>query len=653
MNRQLFDENLDVIKEHVADGAKIAARFRNYQPRDLTFIGELDAGSLNLVRSGEPLYLPDALTAAAQSVEDYFKTPERYLLDRPSTRQDPGTLHSDFRKQLYARLDQWELSAEPGPDAGYLISFGAGSGIHIPLMLQDRDIRNLVLVEPDPDLFFACLHILPWQGILNLIQDRAGSVRIILEEDPETAANWALQAMRSVDHTLVDGSYIYLSRQGDRHLDKTAELFRLNLSTLAASMGFFEDECLMFRNTADNLLRHDFKLMGPRPPGPKTIPAMIVGSGPSIDEAIGSIQRNADKTIVFSGGTAITVLKRNDVQPDFHTQYENVAMNVDVLEAIREEVGLDNTILIAPTTVDPRIPDLFEQTIFYFRDTVCPTKLFVDIGDMVPLSGPTVTNLACRAGLSFGITEFLLYGIDLGGPKPDTHHSKDSIYEFSAGTKVEATGQTMQEVALADPMNIPVEGNRRKRVYTSRIMVLARMFFEKLFTTVDHIRVYNCSDGVKIQGSQAVDPDQVNIAAGLVAKEELKQAILSELPNHKAGSVFSRELTQAFGDRLDEIYDRVLALLDEHQTNSILDLYDDIRPLLQQGQEELDHGVDPAARIVPSGTMIMLLQTGHFLYRRLDDPALQQPFMQAFCSEMAETVREMKRQSRELLGRYL
>ena len=648
MNRDLYDENLDVIKERAEDGRRLAARFRNYQPRDMKIVGELEKGTLNLERGGAAVYRPDGLTAASELADRYLKKPERYLLDRPSSRQDPGTLHSEFRKTLYGSLDGWEVNAEPTPDTGYLISFGTGIGLTSLMVLDHAAIPNLVLVETDPDFFWACLHILPFEGLFAKVGALGGTIRIIMEEDPEAAANWALQAMRGVDHTLVDGSYILNVREGDPRLGQAADHFRVNLSTLAASMGFFEDECLMFTNTVANLNRHQFRLMGPSAISPKTIPAMIVGSGPSIDAAMPSIQRNADKTIVISGGTAITILKRNGVLPDFHTQFENVAMNVDVLEAIQEEVGLDDTILIAPTTVDPRIPDLFAQTIFYFRDSLSPTRLFVGMEDMVPLSGPTVTNLACRAGISFGITEYLLYGIDLGGPSPETHHSKDSIYEYSKERRVETTGQTMEQVALADPQNIPVPGNRRDKVYTSRIMILARMFFEKLFSAAGHLKVYNCSDGVRILGTQPVDPEAVNIAAGLVGKETLKQAILDELPSYEPGTIVAADKTRAFGRRLQEILAAVTAILARHRDRDavvderrFLDLHDEIRPYLQQGQEELDHGVDAAARIVTSGTLMMLLQTGHFLYRRLESPDRRRAFMTIFCDTMIGTVGEM------------
>ncbi|RED54097.1 motility associated factor glycosyltransferase family protein [Aestuariispira insulae] len=660
MNRSLYDSNLDVIKEKEADGRRLAARFRNFRPTDFSLVGEAEAGTLNLVRAGVPFYQPDALTSAAVQVDEYLQSPERYMLDRPSARQDPGTVHSDFRKALYGALDGWELSAEPSSDAGYLVSFGAGSGIAALLLLDRLDVRNLVLVETDPDRLWACLNILPFDGLFQKLEARGGTVRIILEEDPEAAANWALQALRGVDHTLVDGSYIFRERDGDDLIDQAGDHFRVNLTTLAASMGFFEDECLMFANTVANLKRHHFRLMGPSAVSPKTIPALIVGSGPSIDQSIDSIQRNADKTIVISGGTAITIMKRNGIEPDFHTQFENVAMNVDVLEAIEEEVGLKNTILIAPTTVDPRIPGLFKETIFYFRDSLCPTKLFVEMADMVPLSGPTVTNLACRAGISFGITEFLLYGIDLGGPNPETHHSKDSIYEYSKNRMLEATGQTMQEVALADPQNIPVAGNRRDRVYTSRIMILARMFFEKLFTSSNHLKVYNCSDGVRILGTQPVDPKAVNITAGLVEKDVLKKAILDEMPAYEPGAIVSDERIDEFGARLREIFATLKTILARHKARANADadvvfreMYDEIRPLLQQGQEELAHGTDAAARVVANGTVIMIVQTGHFLLRRLDGANQKTHFLEIFCDCFIDVIARMEDELTALLEKAL
>ena len=113
---------------------------------------------------------------------------------------------------------------------------------------------------------------------------------------------------------------------------------------------------------------------------------MIVGAGPSLDEGLETLQRIRDRVVLFSCGTALRPLLRNGIVPDFHCELENVPEVHGVIARGRGNTAISSQItLIASATVDPRVPPLFGETIFFFRDSVSSTEI---LGGALPRSCP-------------------------------------------------------------------------------------------------------------------------------------------------------------------------------------------------------------------------------------------------------------------------
>ncbi|MBV9860109.1 MAG: DUF115 domain-containing protein, partial [Alphaproteobacteria bacterium] len=424
---ELYERNLAAL-ERRAPG--LVPVLRSIAAPKSRLCGSLEHGELNLDLGHARLYEPDARQFADSQLANYRLRPTRMYINLPKCPRQPELIpHFVLRAVFdhFAELSVPAFPTDPHEHAGFMIVYGIGLGLHLPELVENYDFRHLILVEQFAEFIHHSLHLVDWAAWLDRLEARGGTVRFLIGTDPGQMAQRIYWDLRHGQFGLIDGAYVY-RHYSSYLLDKAEELFREKLPVLGVGAGFFEDEEKMLRNTFANLAECDFSLLEPKRRLEKPVPALIVGSGPSIDGAIEELRRLRESAVLFSCGTALGVLLRNGIKPDFHCEVENDPQVWEHLSDYRRWTDFDGITLIASTTVDPRIPGLFPERILYFRDTVSSTGFFGKNFKAVYGAAPTVTNLGLRAALIFGFRDIYLFGVDLGTRRPDLHHSKDSFY---------------------------------------------------------------------------------------------------------------------------------------------------------------------------------------------------------------------------------
>jgi len=577
--------------------------------------GTAARGDLNLYdANGNALYKPDALTAAYNQIDGFRRNPTRHLIQAPGPSPKRNLAGDRFIADIYEKLGNVAVNSVPTPDAGGFVCFGLGLGIHLPLVLQMFETRDLVIYETDPDLIYWSLHALPWAGIFRAVEGRGGTVTLVAKGDPDSAASEIVFALRGANAALVDGSYFltHLDAQHNRAvLDRVAAKSKL----LEVSSGFLEDEILMFRNTWANLKRHDWKLFRDGPKGGLSAPALIVGSGPSVDEAIPLIKQLAGRALVFSGGSSLRVLLRHGITPDFHCEMENTTDMADMLAATAADHDFGETVLIGGNPIDPRIAAMFKRRVLYFRPATTGARVFSPDAEALHLAAPTAINTAARAAIGFGVRDIWLFGLDLGSRhgdlQGDRHHSRDSQYYatddpyWRAGTGMEA-------------IDIPAAANFGGTAYTTPSFQYAQMFFTRLFETAPQCRVLNFSDGIALPGARPAKPDDAPVDAPLLDRAGMVEDLLCDLPQPDSDDLFLEVCVEGYRRALGQWFDRLERELYRAQGTGFLGLHTRLKPLMQAPGLEDAHNPDIAARYCASGTIDRCMMLGHFLIRRLD-----------------------------------
>ncbi|MEQ9491227.1 MAG: DUF115 domain-containing protein [Alphaproteobacteria bacterium] len=602
----LFLRNLAAFHDRAP--ADLFNRIAAIKSPPISLAGDQTAGTLNLDLGHARLYDGDAESYARGQVARYLADPKRININ-------PPPLDSDWvkgeRAVYQATIDSFgPLPPPPGradPDdlpSAALISFGIGLGLHLPMLTENLPFRDLILAEPFAEFLWMSLQVLDWVSLFDAVERRGGSVRFVIASEPAVLANGVFDALRQSQFGLIDGTFGFRHYQSPT-LEAADRLFGEMTPSLGASLGFVEDECVMIENALANMAKPDARLIGPAGAVATGLPALVVGSGPSLDGEIDQIRRLADGAVVIGAGTGTSALLEHGIVPDLHCEVENVAKIYDGFLILTERHDLSDIPFFGSVTVDPRIPELFGPAVYYFRDSVTSSLLLAGNTGILDHSAPTVANLGCRAAVLLGASSIHLFGVDLGAADPARHHSSASYYAWT-DDEFWASGANTEALA------IPVQGNFRETVYTNLAFLQTRTFFNAFCAAYLQMPVFNCSDGVMIDGAKpcrAADvptPKPVQ-AKGLVARL-FAQAMTPDMSE-------TADMLQSYRHALDRFYAECRAIPVDKETDFV-NLYNAMQPLLF-GRDDSEPAASAAARACNAGTLLLLLQFGYAYARRL------------------------------------
>lgn len=519
-------------------------------------IVEKDGEAADLRLGGNLIYGTDARQFSADQINTFFKKPLRFFMHR----LDQCGIVTAVGKRLAMTLEERlrrdsviDLATHPIDSPTLLITFGLGLGYHLEELTRRTEARWLILVEPLVEFFEPSFAVVDWEKLFADYERKGGEVRFITEADPHLTVAAIAGVVTAKGIPYADGSWVYTHypfwsfAEARNRLHEALEFSFIN-------RGFFEDELIMMRNAVKNFAACDFRLLEGRPRLRRPETAVIVGAGPSLDTGIEVIKQFRDRMILFSAGTALRALLSHGITPDFQCELENVPGVFDVLTETSKIGDLSKITLLASSTVDPRVPVLFSDTIFYFRDTVSSTRILGRKHRIIEGTSPTCVNLALNAAAIMGFTEFALFGTDCGVRPGNKRHAKGTIYNdvqaFEDGNK--AQGPTMQ-----------VEGNFGGIVNTEIIYDACRLMLCSAIKYY-HLNVFNCSDGALIPGAAPRVPEALEITTSLADAQGFKAELRRAMPRYAPGDMLREadfgsiieKTKQMFGD-LDQLLQKL------------------------------------------------------------------------------------------------
>ncbi len=631
-DQELYDRNRAFFEREYAN---LFQKLRDIGPTRSTLVGSAASGDLNIDLGHTLFYDTDAVSFAARQIEEFKRVPGQFFMNPPQRYNPPGFVHERVSEAMYEFLDGRELPKlplKPNHDSGYLLVFGLGLGLHLDPLIEECDVRQIVVIEEFFEFFEHSCWCLDWEALHAKATARNTYFHFIIGNDPATVHSRMHWFMRGEGFGLIDGSYIF------RHyrsmlLDNVYEQFKKELPLLPISIGFWEDELVMIKNCGFNLIHYDSYLLDTTPRLERDVPAFIIGSGPSVDKSFDVIRANRDKAVLFSCGTGLSTLLHNGIVPDFHCELENVVGSFKHLEMLRDAHGtLKQITLIAANTVYPEMLDLFDSRILFFRDSVCTTSLWAP--DKVGIYGatPTVTNVGIRASLLMGFRQLYLFGVDLGTRDTKKRHSDQSIYATNRdwAAQYEDTSRAW---------NIPMTANFGGTAFTNDILQWARMLMIHSLDPFPTAKVFNCSDGVRITGTIPKLPRTVTLKSPPGRRDGVIAQIKAALPFVPAAGLARRVSLEALIADFVDWEACVDRLVDEALTTemSFPTFYARMLPELRATGAREFQNVLRAAYV---GSLMMIFQIGYFFYHRIPDEE-QVAMMRAFLAIFIHTIKDM------------
>jgi len=233
------------------------------------------------------------------------------------------------------------------------------------------------------------------------------------------------------------------------------------------------------------------------------IPAVVVGSGFSLNENFDDLRSARDGVCIISCGTALLPLLEHGIRPHIHCELESVQFIRNILQFTASRYDLSGIVLAASNTVVPGVADIFDRKMFCFREGVAATRVLNEEVVPLPLIAPACTNTGLRFAYALGFRDIYLCGVDLGSTTPESHHADGSVYHHidaynqfigNTGQKIPPRGSATGRYDRA------VEGNFGGTVQTNPNMLQMRSAFEIFARAMPDARLRNCSDGAFISG---------------------------------------------------------------------------------------------------------------------------------------------------------
>lgn len=520
-----------------------------------------------------------------------------------------------------------EFSSRPIDNPTFLVVLGLGLGHHLEALARETKARWLIIVEPLLPFFEHSCEVVDWASLVSDFEGRGGSVHIVNETDPNRIVSRIGDLILSKGVPYTDGSWVF-THYPFWAFDETRDRLHEAVEFAFINRGFFEDEIVMMRNAVDNFSTQKFWLLENRLRLRRPEIAAIVGAGPSLDESIETLHRIRDRVVLFSAGTALRALLRNGLVPDFHCELENVPGVFDVLTETGKVGDLSGIPLIASATVDPRVPGLFGETIFYFRDSVSSTQILGRKHREIFGTSPTCVNMAAVVAAVMGFTDFVLFGTDCGVRAGRSRHAKGTVYSevevFEAGNRSGGPA-------------IEVEGNFGGTVSAEIIYNVCRMMLADCFKHFG-LKVTNCSDGALIAGAQPCIPEALAIEGPVVDRGSLTQVLERTMLRYAPGQLLAEADFGSIRNKIENLIDDLDGLLAElgEGEADFAGVYDRVMAFVRKAEDRYGH-----TESIIAGSLQALPRIAMFYGFRVIEPDGRQQLFRLFITEFRTIVMDM------------
>ncbi|MGL6365245.1 6-hydroxymethylpterin diphosphokinase MptE-like protein [Aeromonas veronii] len=249
-------------------------------------------------------------------------------------------------------------------------------------------------------------------------------------------------------------------------------------------------------------------------------PVFVIANGPSLDASLPVIERNKEKAILISCGSAISALHKVGIKPDIHVETERTKVVYDFLVNMNDPDYLRDILFLSTDVIHPYCSTLFDKSALMFKLSEPGVILyhvnFPHLPKYAALGGvnPLVGNIGVSAPIHLGFKNIYLFGLDNGYKNKGHHHSKFSAY-YNSDKGAEVLGELMYGDSQWQH-----EGNFGGVVISNAMFNTSRKVIEQVLAANEHVQCFNCSDGAKIAKARPLPDSEISFS-GVIDKAEL------------------------------------------------------------------------------------------------------------------------------------
>ena len=362
--------------------------------------------------------------------------------------------------------------------SGTTIFLGIHSGLHIVQYLNTTAVKDVIFIEPDMEcLALSCFFI-----DYGAIHRRFG--KVILHAGPDLSENPIDYLVSSASITAAVWLRM-LPAYPSGAFDDVIRRISIRWNALHEIRVPFDRELRNLTYGARNL-QAGLPVLAMAPKLSEGSRIVIVASGPSLANDLSWLKENEDKLIIISAHSAVRVLRRAGIKPDFQC-----TLDTELDEPLLKQLDMYPDVpLIAYYKADRKIFENFSEVLLF---TEAGKANVVDFNFKLTHTHPTSGNVAIALAVCFRPSAIYLAGLDLGFRDASKSHAPGTWHDDDEGA-----GHAMTQAADV----LPAEANFEQsagQIYTYSYLNNARSGVEGALSTVaDTTRVVNLADGIRI-----------------------------------------------------------------------------------------------------------------------------------------------------------
>ncbi|WP_432453518.1 motility associated factor glycosyltransferase family protein [Agarivorans sp. QJM3NY_29] len=564
----IFDKNLCAFKKYFPEIYDFSSNYK-LSRWQLLSTGKEQFNLFDLERASM-FCSEDPHVASSQYFEHYSAHPRIDSLDAREPLHKPSPfIHYDKAKALRALVRDVPDNKETQTKLPYklpsFIMYGCGLAYQVELLFKRHDIDNFILYEPNVEFFLASLFTIDWSSILEKADERGSKLYLNIGDDGTHMFDDIHQRLQSYGIHILSYTFFYVSyyhHQMHENVLLTREQFKVLLNVGE----FFDHAFYNLNHTQDSFSHNHPYMLKYKPKGLsqilKATPVFIIGNGPSLDSSADVIKSYKNKAIIVSVGTSLKALYNLGIKPDFHAEVEQTRATLHWVSQVPDPDWLKSIDLISVNGLHPEVVDMFGDPLFCLKTGEAGACAFSAISDEVKefssllYSYPTVSNCALSYVLALGFRQVYLFGVDLGFVDPKCHHSKHSAY-FNSNDK----GKELYDYS-AHGTGIRVRGNFADNVFTKHEFKFSAEILSKAISEFPDAEIYNTSNGAFIEGTTALQLDQVLLLNENIDKVAMIQNIKAEAYNADTKKIVNKFDQHYKFDNFERQCNEFLSLID-------------------------------------------------------------------------------------------
>ncbi|MEJ2670463.1 MAG: DUF115 domain-containing protein, partial [Gammaproteobacteria bacterium] len=418
---QTFKANLAYFAQHHPELHQFATQ---HHPSH-TVLAIDDQGFPNLFTEEKPFYNEDPIEHSKRYLKQIEENPICISCLQSSQRQSPPPKDS-FLHQRYlfeiehlVPVNHQDKRLRLHGIAPLCAIIGVGTGHIIEQITQQYDIQNLLIYEPDPDVFYASLFTTRYTTIARHYQTNYRTLTFIIGANSSAFCNRVDALFQQHGHFLL-ARFLLIEHRPTPDTRTAITHLRNIIHRSVRGWGFFEDEIISVSQSLHNL-QHGTPLIGPLSPKAHdalhNMPVFVVANGPSLDHDIDFIKAHSQTAVIVSVGSTIYTLYRHNIKPDFHVEIERSPAVGTYLERLTDPSYRQDVTLLTQNPIHPSVIAQFSRTLISLKVNDAGTGLMqllypnqIDENWPVYFTHPLVGNGGVATLVRLGFTNLYLFG---------------------------------------------------------------------------------------------------------------------------------------------------------------------------------------------------------------------------------------------------